>query len=114
MKAVVKDIIREVLFCEPAGIYVRFDDDLEKTIPIADLGLSPKIRWETLELSPNGESITVDIPSGERVPIEAANLRYFADNDYAAAMELAFDELLGDDDGPPPGFFYHPAQTPRY
>ena len=114
MNAPAKEMICEARFCAPGSIYVRFHD-IERTIPIADLGLSPLIRWDNLELSPTGEAIMVTLPTGERVPIDASNFRYHADPEYAARMEAAFDELLlDDDDGPPDGFFDQPAQTPRF
>ena len=108
------DVICIAKYRAPDSIFLRFDDGVEATIATKSLGLSPAIRWDTLQTSPNGESITVLIPTGERVPIDASNLRYHADPAYAARREIAFDDLLCEDDVPPAVFFDHPAQTPRF
>ncbi len=109
-----EDVICEAQYRVPGSIFLLFDDDFEATIAIEILGLSPAIRWETLQASPTGEAITVFLPTGERVPNAASSLRYYADPAYAARMETGFDDLLCDDDGPPAGFFDHPAQTPQF
>ncbi len=70
----------------PEGVYVRFADEREGTIPLADLALTRAPRRVTV---PRPHALRIHLSHGAAVELPWDFARHYADREYRAASESA-------------------------
>jgi hypothetical protein len=113
------DQLKAAQLVRPTSIRLTFADDFEATLPVGRLGMPvDRIRWKTVRVTDNGETLTVTAVKGEPVPVAATTLRYLTDPAYAATIDArvnklsAFLDELDHTGETPAGMFDSPEPDP--
>jgi hypothetical protein len=109
------DKLTAATFVPPSKIRLVFADDQRFSLAIGRIGMPvDRIDWQTLKLSPGGETVVVKGIKGDAVPIDSGTLRYLVDKAYAAKIDESLERLQFSRreleemarDNPPPSEWY--------
>ncbi len=87
-----EDALELVRFKPPESLYLQFCDGRQLNMSVASIGIE-SVDWATASASPTGDAMIVRDCRGNEVPVDAATLRYLADPEYAAKIDLAIESL---------------------